>query len=206
MKKKFYFKNQSLTIKGSTYCKPPTWIPPEPNSTSLTLFLDQIHDPLYKHHQHTRRSNLTSQQRSTLRNIGSNPDLLIKYFGKGNKICLMDTFFYINKIEEQQAGPTTYKELNTDPTQAIMNDAFSTRQYLTPPEPACTPFFYGLLKVHKPNIPLQPIISAWDSPSNQISNYVTHFIQPLVKTLPSYICNSRHYLSHSHFCLRTPSW
>lgn len=106
----------------------------------------------------------------------------------------MDTFLYISKIEEHQAGPTTYKELNTDAAQAIRNNAFSTRQYLTPPEPACTPFFYGLLKVHKPNIPLQPIVQAGDSSTDQLSIYVTHFIQPLAEILPSYIWDSKRLL------------
>ena len=63
-----------------------------------------------------------------------------------------------------------------------------------PPKPAHTPLFYGLPKVHKPNIPLRPIVSACDSPTNQLSNYVTHFIQPLVEILPSYIRDSKHFL------------
>ena len=44
-------------------------------------------------------------------------------------------------------------------------------------------------KVHglsKPNIPLQPIVSACGKPFNQLLNYVTHFIQPLVEILRSY--------------------
>ena len=80
----------------------------------------------------------------------------------------MDTPLYISKIEEHLSDLTTYKELNSDPTQAIRNDVLSTLDYLhmthridaetkhhlTPPKPACTPLFYGLPKVHKPNIPL----------------------------------------------------
>ena len=120
----------------------------------------------------------------------------------------MDTSLYINKIEEHLADPTTYKKLDADPTQAIRNDAFSTLDYLhnthriddktrhkiTSPNPASTPPFYGLLKVHKPNIPLQPIVSTCDSPTDQLSNYVTHFIQPLVETLLSYIRDCKHFL------------
>ena len=33
-----------------------------------------------------------------------------------------------------------------------------TRHHLTRPKPACTPLFYDLPKVHKPNIPLRPIV------------------------------------------------
>ena len=116
----------------------------------------------------------------------------------------MDTSLYINKIEEHLADTTTYKELQSDPTQAIRNDFLyylhityriddQTRHHLTPPNPACTPLFYGLPKVHKSNIPLLPIVSACHSPTNQLPNYVTHFIQPLVETLLSYIRDSQHF-------------
>ena len=132
----------------------------------------------------------------------------MKPFGKGSGICLMNTSLYISKIEEHLADPSTYNELSSDPTQAIRNDALSTlnylyhthridditRHHLTPPKPARTPLFYGLPKVHKPNIPLRPIVSACDSPTDQLSNYVTHFIQPLVEILPSYIRDSKHFL------------
>ena len=39
MKKQFHFRNQPLITKRPTYRKPSTWIPREPNSTNLTLFL-----------------------------------------------------------------------------------------------------------------------------------------------------------------------
>ena len=80
----------------------------------------------------------------------------------------MHTSLYINKIEEHLAELITYKEFNTDPTQAIRNDALSTlvylhnihqiddknRHHLIPPKPTCTPLFHGFPKVHKPHIKL----------------------------------------------------
>ena len=104
--------------------------------------------------------------------------------------------------------PSTYKELSCDPTQAIRNDVLSTlnylynthriddvsRDHLMPPKPAPTPHFYGLPKIHKPNIPLRPIVSEYDSPTDQLSNYVTHFIQPLAEILSSYIRDCKQFL------------
>ena len=54
-------------------------------------------------------------QRSTLKNLGPNPDLVIKPFDKSSGICLMDTPLYISKIEEPLSDATTYKQLNSDP-------------------------------------------------------------------------------------------
>ena len=208
MKKQFHFKDHLLTIKRPTYCKRSTWVLPEPNSASLSLFLEQIQDPLPNRSRHTTKTKLTSQQSSTLQKLGCNADLVIKPFDKDSRICLTDTSLYINKIEEHLANTTTYKELNTDPTQAIRNDVLSTLGYLhikdqiddqtrhhfTPQNPVRTPLFYGLPKVHNSNIPLQQIVLACDSPTDQLSNYVTHFIQPVVGTLRSYIRDSKHFL------------
>ena len=41
IKKQLHFRNQPLIIKRPTYRKPSTWIPREPNSTNLTLFLER---------------------------------------------------------------------------------------------------------------------------------------------------------------------
>ena len=46
MEKQFHFKNHPLTIKHPKYCKPSTWMPPEPNSTNLSLFLEKTQGPL----------------------------------------------------------------------------------------------------------------------------------------------------------------
>ena len=120
----------------------------------------------------------------------------------------MDTSLYISKIEDHLADLFTCKELNSGSTQTIRNDVLSTldylhnthqiddktRHHLTPPKPVRTPLFYGLPKVHKPNIPLRPIVSACDSPTDQLWSYVTHFKQPLVEILPSYIQDRKHFL------------
>ena len=208
MKNQFRFRNQPLITKRPTYCKPSTWIPPEPNSTNLKLFLEQTQNPLANPSPHIARPNLTSQQRSTLKKLGSNPDLVIKPFDKEIGICIMDTSLYITKTEEHLADPSTYKEHNSDATKAMRNDVFFildylynthrlddvTKHHLTPPKPESTPLLYGLPKVHKPNIPLRPLVSACDSLTDQLLNYVTHFIQPLVEILPSYIRDRKHFL------------
>ena len=125
MKKQFHFKNHLLTIKRPKYCKPFNWMSPEPNSTNLSLFLEQIQGPLPNHSQHTKIPNLTSQQWFTLKKLGFNPELVIKPFDKGSGIYLKDTSLYINKIEEHLADATTYKKLNIDPTKAIRNDVLN---------------------------------------------------------------------------------
>ena len=104
------------------------------------------------------------------------------------------------------SDPSTYQELSSSPTQVIRNNVLSTLNYLynthriddvnrhqlTSPKPARTQLSYGLPKVHEPNTPHQPIVSACGSPNDQLSNNVTHFIQVLVEILPSYIWQQTH--------------
>ena len=58
--------------------------------------------------------------------------------------------------------------------------------------------FYGLPKVHKPDCPLRNIVSsANDSPTENISSYVNHFLQPYMKALPSFIKDTKPFLSET---------
>ena len=61
-----------------------------------------------------------------------------------------------------------------------------------------TPLFYGLPKVHKKDVPLHPIVSGCDSPTDNLSKYITHFIQPLVTHFPSCIKDTKHFLRIIH--------
>ena len=132
----------------------------------------------------------------------------------------MDTSLYISKIDDHLADSSTYKELSSDPTQAIRNDVLSTlnylykahriddvtRHHLTPPRPTRTPLFCGLLKVHKLNIPLRPIVSACDSPCNQFrtmsptSHNLLWRYSPHTSETGNTFYSS---LNPSHLCLRT---
>ena len=55
---------------------------------------------------------------------------------------------------------------------------------ITTPRTSC---IYFLPKIHKPNNPGRPIVSACSCPSELISSYLDKVMVPIVKTLPSYI-------------------
>ena len=57
-----------------------------------------------------------------------------------------------------------------------------------------TPVMYFLPKIHKPNNPGRPIVSACSCPTELISSFLDHVMAPLVKKLPSYIKNTKHAL------------
>ena len=67
-------------------------------------------------------------------------------------------------------------------------------EFLEPHNPPRTPIFYLLPKIHKPNNPGHPIISGIDSPTANLSVYLDYYLKPIVRTLPSYIKDTGHFL------------
>ena len=53
---------------------------------------------------------------------------------------------------------------------------------------------WWLLKIHKPNNPGRPIVSACSCLTELISSYLDKIMAPIVKSLPSYIKDSQHAL------------
>ena len=48
--------------------------------------------------------------------------------------------------------------------------------------PPRIPVFYTLTKIHKPNPVGRPIISGCEGPTERISSFVDHLLQPIAKT------------------------
>ena len=61
------------------------------------------------------------------------------------------------------------------------------------PTNSTAPRFYGLPKIHKPDIPLRPIVAAIGSPTFSLAKFVTSVISPLVGNTSSYVRNSTHF-------------
>ena len=60
-----------------------------------------------------------------------------------------------------------------------------------------TSCIYFKPKIHKPNNPGRPIVSACSCPTELISSYLDKVMTPIVKSLPSYIKDSNHALEIS---------
>ena len=74
-----------------------------------------------------------------------------------------------------------------------------------PPKNTRTPLLYGLPKMHKPNSPLHPAVSGCDGPTDHLSAYITHFIEPLASHLPSHIKDTKHFLNRTEKLPNLPS-
>ena len=69
-----------------------------------------------------------------------------------------------------------------------------TKDFLIPRHPR-TAKFYLLPKIHKPGNPGRPIVASNGAPTEKISSFVDHFLQPLVTKLPSHIRDTTDFLN-----------
>ena len=56
------------------------------------------------------------------------------------------------------------------------------------------PLLYGLPKIHKPLVPLRPIVSFIGSPSYHLSKHLSFLLSPLVGNSTSFVKNSVHFV------------
>lgn len=104
----------------------------------------------------------------------------------------MDRDIYNSKVQELLGNVNTYSGLKKDQTQSIqrkMNLIISKFEKLnrihsgSASQLKCytglVQGFYGLPKLHKPNVPLRPIIDFSRSPLYKLSRYLSALLKPL---------------------------
>ena len=105
-----------------------------------------------------------------------------------------------------EQDPTTYRRLPKDPTSAQESKLSCKLKSLEKcgeissklcqklrPADSQPPRIYGLPKIHKPAVPLRPILSCIGSPSYELSKHKASIISPLAGKTESHVLNSRHF-------------
>ncbi|XP_073231504.1 uncharacterized protein [Porites lutea] len=137
-------------------------------------------------------NNLTKDEQQALKRPKNDNNIVILPADKGRVTVVMDKTDYFDKMDALVNDKQTYEELKRDPTPALQRklnskiltlkktDAIDTQRYYrlrcSVPQP---PKLYGLPKLHKPGIPMRPIVSFCGSPTYQLSKYLTTILQPL---------------------------
>ena len=137
-------------------------------------------------------NNLTKDEQQALKRLKNDNNIVILPADKGRVTAVMDKTDYFDKMDALVNDKQTYEELKRDPTPALQRklnskiltlkktDAFDTQRYYrlrcSVPQP---PKLYGLPKLHKPGIPMRPLVSFCGSPTYQLSKYLTNILQPL---------------------------
>jgi len=130
---------------------------------------------------------------------------------KGGAIVILDLDDYILEANQQLSDQKNYSTLASDPTveiaktsnQLLQNlydtDIISENCYkwgLLDTKNVKTPYFYTLPKIHKnkEKPPGRPIVSGIGGPTERLSRLVDDWLQPTVKSLPSFLKDTTHFL------------
>ena len=149
----------------------------------------------------TRQDNLTRNERIALNNLSKRTDIVIDKADKGSAVVIINTADYIARGEAHLADKSTYEPLITDITGDLKkfitekltklhkNGLLTTDmfQFCKPPTHHRTSRLYFLQKIHKNPIGIRPIVSSCNSITENISQFIDIWLQPLMKKLPSFL-------------------
>ena len=135
--------------------------------------------------------------------------MVINKADKGSTIVVQDRDSYINDGLSHLANDKVYKPLTRDITpdiKANISDKIETlyrtgmldkemRDFCMPPKNHRTSQLYFLKKIHKNPMGIRPIVSSVNSITENISQYVDIWLQPIMKKLPSYIKDTTEFIN-----------
>ena len=154
-------------------------------------------------------SNISREERAALNDLKSDSSIVIKEADKGSGVVFWDMEDYIKEAKSQLGDLTVYEKLDGDPSeriQSIISDALETIKdrgdidnsaldYLLINNPGLDRL-YLLPKIHKRlnGVPGRPVISNCGYFTENISEFLDYHLQPLAKTVTSYIKDTNHFL------------
>ena len=189
--------------------EPSKWAPLQ--VTNLEVFIKENEMDLLKHSiPSSKGHNLSKDDVLAMRTLKGNPNIVIKPADKGGAMVVLNTLDYINEGLRQLSDTKFYIETTDDLSgqhQTTINQFLKKMNEDTETDDNCLSYvlvkklrtsqFYMLPKIHKrlDNPPGRPIVSGNGCPTEKISQFVEHFLQPTVKCLPSYVRDTTYFLS-----------
>ena len=154
--------------------------------------------------------NLTISERKSLKDLSKDKNIVTKPADKGGAIVVLNTVDYIKEAHRQLTDTKTYLKLDNDPTSQFSDnvnkviDDMVTNHEITPQigkilkvQKPRTPQIYFLPKIHKQQTPPpgRPIVSANGCPTENISAFVDHFLNPMVPNSPHHVKDTTDFLN-----------
>lgn len=146
---------------------------------------------------------LLDSLKTTKKYLKNHPELLVASADKGNVTVIIATEQYNQKMLELLDDSETYIRIKKDKTASTQenanqlistwerfgfitkNLAKSLRKYNSNPAK-----LYGLIKIHKPNNPIRPIVSSIGSPTYNMSKFFTNILANIVGKTNSFVKDS----------------
>ena len=152
------------------------------------------------------RSNLTRGERRAIAELKKDKSRMILTADKGVVLVVLNTEDYLKKAEDL-LNQNTYRALTSDPTMRLKNKMINLLKTIRSkgglseemyrrlyPTGAGSPKFYGLPKIHKPGMPLRPIVSSIGGVTYQTSKEVARILKPLVGKSEHHVKNTQDFI------------
>ena len=148
--------------------------------------------------------NITPKKMQAQKDLANDEEILVLPADKGKATLVMNKTDYDDKMQRMLSDEDIYQPLQKDPTTSLeskMNarllqlkkcgrlpsDVYSRLRSSA----GRVPLLYGLPKVHKPDVPLRPIVSFVSSPTYELSKFLARLVAPLVGLTSSHVRNSK---------------
>ena len=152
--------------------------------------------------------NIRKKEAHAISTLRKNNAIVILQADKGNSTVVLDTDTYYKKaaaildhspFKEVKQNPTTKneKKVNDKLKQLREKNKITEPIYSrlrAPPNATRTPLFYGNVKVHKPEMPLRPIVSTIGSATYGIARFINEVLSQYVRNSETYIENTKYFL------------
>ena len=151
------------------------------------------------------KKNLPTEQKKALHSLREHNSIIILPADKGRSSVILNKQDYINKCQDH-LNNSPYTKIQKDPTESVkkearqklslLKDAGKIDQQLyfkLKPTDSQAPRFYGLPKIHKPAVPIRPIISYTNSLLYQLSRYIADILRPYTKLNQQHCKNSNNF-------------
>ena len=152
------------------------------------------------------RPNLTRGERRAISELKRDESRMILTADKGVALVVLNTEDYIKKAEDLH-NQNTYRVLTADPTMRLKTKMINLLKTIKSkggiseelykklyPTGAGSPKFYGLPKIHKPGMPLRPMVSSIGAVTYQTSKEVARILKPLVGRSEHHVKNTQDFI------------
>jgi len=215
LKTRWYFRNRPSSRSRKSLAealgrtKTKKWSPPNNSlDDEEKITLQAIQKQLKDTRPKQTRSNLTAQERKSLRELKKDNNIIIKPADKGSGTVIWQKDKYIKEAERQLAHKC-YRKMESDPlteTSELLERTLNNLKAMNSitdqdhkamlQTDARLASFYMLPKIHKSltNPPGRPIMSGNGHPTEWISAWLDKKLQPIVQSLPTYLKDTTHLL------------
>lgn len=148
--------------------------------------------------------NMTRKERLALEQLVENTNIIINKADKGSTIVVRNKSDYVEEGLKHLCDRKIYRKLLQNTTQLtkdkinelltnLTNSKLMPWQmttFCTPPAKHRTAQLYFLKKIHKNPMGIRPIVSSVNGITENISKFLDYWLQPIVRTLPSFLKDS----------------